>query len=98
MKRRGAWIHPGQAKTAKAICIPLGDKALEVLKKQMSKHLTRVFNYQVNPVSKAGKCAWRKALKRATIENFRWHDLRYAWASWQVKKGTPLDALIGRGR
>lgn len=37
--------------------------------------------------------AWEKALKRASIENFRWHDLRHTWASWHVQAGTPLHVL-----
>ena len=37
--------------------------------------------------------AWNKALKRAGIEDFKWHDLRHTWASWHVQAGTPLHVL-----
>jgi integrase len=37
--------------------------------------------------------AWRKALKRTGIEDFRWHDLRHTRASWHIQNGTPLHVL-----
>ena len=27
------------------------------------------------------------------IDDFMWHDLRYPWVSWHVRKGTPLHVL-----
>ncbi len=37
--------------------------------------------------------AWKAALGRAGIADFRWHDLRHTWASWHVQVDTPLNAL-----
>jgi integrase len=91
LTRRTAWIHPDQAKVRKAIAVPLSADAVIVLRDQMGKHLTHVFSYQGKPVTQVNTKAWRAALQRAGIGDFRWHDLRHTWASWQA--GTPLHVL-----
>jgi len=93
MQRKVAWIHADQAKARKAIGVPLNSNAIEVLRRQIGKHSTRVFTYKAKPVNKANTSAWRKALVRAGITDFRWHDLRHTWASWHIQSGTPLHAL-----
>jgi integrase len=52
---------------------------------------------QGEPVDRTTTKAWYKALKRAEIENFRWHDLRHTWASWHVQNGTSLNELLELG-
>lgn len=93
LERRLAWVHPDQAKGRKAIGVPLNDTALSVLRAQIGRHPELVFTYEGKPVFQVSSMAWYKALKRAGIENFRWHDLRHTWASWHVQNGTPLFAL-----
>ena len=93
LDRRCAWIHADQAKARKAIPVPLNGEAVIVVRRQAGKHLDRVFTYKGRPVTRANNHAWRKALVRAGIENFRWHDLRHTWASWHVQQGTPLHVL-----
>jgi integrase len=91
--RKHALIHPDQAKTKKAIPVPLNETAVSVLQKQMGKHPQYVFTYNGKPVKQCNTKAWKKALERAGIKNFRWHDLRHTWASWHVQNGTSLQEL-----
>lgn len=93
MQKHCAWIHADQAKANKAIAVPLNVEAMAVIRRQIGKHETHVFTYQGQPVTRANNHAWRKALVRAGISDFRWHDLRHTWASWHVQNGTPLHAL-----
>lgn len=93
MQKRIAWIHPDQAKAGKAIGVPLTKDAIYVLRNQVGKHHIKVFTYKGNPVEKAGTAAFKKALTRAGITDFRWHDLRHTWASWHVQAGTTLNVL-----
>lgn len=81
--------------------MPLNAEAVLVLPHHRGRHAKRVFTYRGKPVTKANNHAWRKALVRAGIEDFRWHDLRHTRASnWHVQQGTPLYVLqaFGGGR
>jgi len=93
LRRECAWVDAAQAKAKKPISVPLNANAMAVLRNQQGQHKTYVFTFEGEPVKKAGGKAWRKALKRAEIEDFRWHDLRHTWASWHVQAGTPLNVL-----
>ncbi|MCP5197025.1 MAG: site-specific integrase [Gammaproteobacteria bacterium] len=93
LARAVAWIHPDQAKARRAISVPLNREAMAVLRAEVGKHEARVFTYDGKPVGNPNTRAWRLALKRAGIEDFRWHDLRHTWASWHVQAGTPLHII-----
>jgi integrase len=93
MAQRRAWIHADQAKGGKAFAVPLNAEAMVVLREQEGQHETRVFTYDGKPITRANNHAWRKALIRAGLTDFRWHDLRHTWASWHVQAGTPLHVL-----
>jgi len=93
LERKLAWVHPDQAKGRRAIPVPLNESALRTLEKQIGKHPTIVFTYSGESIEQVSTAAWYKALKRAGIEDFRWHDLRHTWASWAVQSGVPLFAL-----
>jgi integrase len=104
LTRRIAWFHHDQTKNKKALSVPLNAEAVLVLRRQEGKHATRVFTYRPRtkqgkpprdprPVEAVNTKAWRKALTRAGIKDFRWHDLRHTWASWHVQSGTPLQVL-----
>jgi integrase len=97
LDRHTAWIPGDKAKGQEDVHVSLSQFAVELLQRQLGKHPDRVFTYAGRPVGQVNTSAWRSALKRAGIENFRWHDLRHTWASWLIQNGTPLYELQEMG-
>lgn len=97
LKRGVAWIYADQAKGGRDIHVSLNATAIGVLTKQIGKHPARVFTYKGKPVHQVNTKAWKTALKRAGIDNFRWHDLRHTWASWLTQQGVPLNVIQEMG-
>lgn len=110
LQRKVAWIHPEESKSGQAIGVALNDTACRLLRDQIGNHKKWVFVHQkpstrsdgtkaaeVRKMRVDGNTAWRLALKRAGIDNFRFHDLRHTWASWLVQAGVPLTVLQEMG-
>lgn len=95
--RKTCYVAGEDAKCGEDIDISLSDFALTVLTRQQGRHPDSVFTYAGKPIKHVNTKSWRGALKRAGIENFRWHDLRHTWASWLVQNGTPLYDLQEMG-
>ena len=94
LERRHAWIPGSKHKNGRAHAVPLNELAYAVLQKQIGKHPTWVFTFRGEPiVFQTSTRAWKEALKRAGIEDFRWHDLRHTFATWHRQAGTPTHEL-----
>jgi integrase len=93
LERSVAWVHSDQAKARQAIGVPLNQDAIACVRRQEGKHKRRVFTYRGRPIKAANTKAWKSALKKAGIEDFRWHDLRHTWASWHTMAGTSMAEL-----
>jgi len=76
-----AWIHGDESKSGKSFSVPLNEDALSVLRSRRGEHPVYVTTFRGRPVARTSTRAWYKALARAGIENFRWHDLRHTWSS-----------------
>lgn len=97
MKNQTFTIHGDETKNEQALGVPLNESAMQVLNGLVGQHPTHVISYRGNPVLRLSTRAWGKALKRADIVDFRFHDLRHTWASWQIQNGTPLYDLQEMG-
>lgn len=110
LQRKVAWIYPEESKSGRAIGVALNEMAESVLKRQIGRHHNWVFVHtesvkrndgtttaSVRKMRVDSNTAWRAALKRAGIEDFRFHDLRHTWASWLIQAGVPLSALQEMG-
>lgn len=110
LQRKVAWIYPEESKSGRAIGVALNEMAESVLKRQIGRHHNWVFVHtesvkrndgtttaSIRKMRVDSNTAWRAALKRAGIEDFRFHDLRHTWASWLIQAGVPLSALQEMG-
>lgn len=94
--RRVAWLDPGTTKNGDGRGLPLNRDAILALRGVQGQHKRWCFTYQGKRMEAIGS-AWKRALKRAEIEKFRFHDLRHTWASWHVMNGTTLQELMELG-
>lgn len=87
------WIAAKDHKNGQSHAVPLNSPAIEVLRRRQGDHPTHVFTYEGRPVVQVSTKAWRNALQRAGINDFRWHDLRHTFATWHREAGTPTHEL-----
>lgn len=91
-------IAGDEMKNKEALTIPIVEPAYVVLKERMATpHIEgHYIFYKENgqPYQKWDiQPAWERANEKAEIVNFRWHDLRHCFASWNRQAGLDLDTL-----
>jgi integrase len=89
-KQRSVRVASRDSKSGNGLGTPLNDDALGVLKRQAGLHGVYVFTDDRGraPIGSIKTC-WLKAVKRAGLPGFRFHDLRHTWAAWHTLAGTP---------
>lgn len=98
IEQRLVVIDAWSAKGKRAIPVPLNDLAYKVIEAQKGKHAEYVFTgYYGKPLARANNEAWREALKRAGIQDYRWHDNRHTWASYAAMAGLSERELMELG-
>jgi integrase len=93
LQARTVLVYSDEAKGRKRLVLPLNDWAMEVLDGVRQRDPTWVFASPAGGPYSTPKTGWMSALKRAGIEDFRWHDLRHTWASWAAQSGMPLMVI-----
>lgn len=95
LDRANLTIAGSSAKSGKTRYVPLNDEALQALKewKEQSAESELVFpNAAGKPFDNVAS-AWGNLLNSATIEHFRWHDMRHHFASRLVMAGVDLNTV-----
>ena len=75
LSRRVAWYL--DTKNGEPLGVYLNDEAVAAVQRQQGTHPSWVFTYAGRPVTQPSTKAWYRALEKAGIKDFRWHDLRH---------------------
>lgn len=88
-------VSSSTSKTGKVRHIPMNKEVREVLSawRKQCKGRTLVFEARNGVKFNNVKTAFSNILKRAKIENFRWHDQRHHFASQLVMKGVDINTV-----
>ncbi len=65
----------------------------DILSSQKGNHPEYVFTYHGKPVGEVNTKAFRNALKKAGIADYRFHDNRHTWATLALSSGISLHEL-----
>lgn len=93
-ERKQITISYKESKSGRTFSVPLNSDAITCLEKVKGNNPVYVFTYKGNPILQASTKSWYKALDRAGIKDFRWHDLRHTAAAWHVMAGTGIPELM----
>lgn len=87
------YIEILENKGNKHIIIPINDDLYKFLKPREKKKGNVFINPETGKPPREYKRAWKTALKKAKIENFRFHDLRHTVASRLADRGVPVPII-----
>jgi integrase len=96
---RAILVRAATAKNDKEYYVPMSDLAFETLSLWHKQSKRAGSGDLVFPSPKTGEkmwscdSAWEGVLKKAGIENFRWHDMRHDFASRLVMRGVDLNTV-----
>jgi integrase len=90
--RRQIVIDGSEMKAGQTHVVPMSPSLIQLLMQQIDRHPVYVFTRYGRKITWFER-AWRGALARAGITNYRWHDNRHTWASILRQAGISLDVL-----
>lgn len=94
--RKQIVIDGAEMKAGKTHVVPMATSVIHLLMQQVDKNPVYVFTYKGKKMNDLGE-AWNRALRRAGIQDYRFHDNRHTWASLLIQNGVPLNELQEMG-